>query len=247
MNAHTQSNTDHAKPLAAKRALPTPPIASAMSIVSITLLALITLTGLLGCASSQTALNNPLPIDTAAYNPVFQAAMDTLQDQGFRLDRRDYRFGVITTYPKVSPTIFEPWYDDNTTANQAIASTVNYQRRRVSIRLLPEQAPAKQAPITDIASNSALPLPAGYLLDAQVFIEQVETPRRFLTGSTDQGRIFRNLHTAPANLKVRGISDNYWRVIGRDTGMEQKLIASILQKSNHAEQTQPPDSHTTPH
>lgn len=235
MNAKSKSKPKHGKTLTILRVV---------TIATVAMILTLSMTTIVGCASSQTALKNPLPVDTSEYDLIFQAAMDVLQNQGYRLDRHDYRFGVVTTYPKVSPTLGEPWYSDNTTAQQAVASTVNYQRRRVNIRLVPDPeataAAAKQLTAEQaIASSSANPLPGGYLLDAQVLIEQVETPLRYLTGSTASGRIARDLRDAPADLKERNIKENYWRVIGRDTGLEQKLMADILRKTTTLAQKQP--------
>jgi hypothetical protein len=71
-----------------------------------------------------------------------------------------------------------------------------------------------------------------YLLNAQVLIEQVETPRRYLTGSTAPGRMYHDLRAAPAELADRHISENYWRVTGRDSELERRLLAAILHKSD---------------
>lgn len=222
-----------------------------VTILTITTILTPVLSSLAGCASSPAVMSNPLPVDTSEYDTLFEASMQVLQDKGFVLDRHDYRFGVVTTLARVSPTIAEPWHRDNTTMEQAVTSTTNYQRRRVSIRLIPDtgqfklegDASEKAAPQPlDIASNSLAPSPAGYLLDAQVLIEQVETPRRYLTGSTSQGRMFRDLRAAPANLKDRQISENYWRVISRDSAMEQQLIAQIIRQSTQLARTQAVDA-----
>ena len=223
-------------------------IMHAVTVVTIATVMTLSLASFTGCSASSsgsiTKEYNPIPVATAEYDLIFQASLDTLQDSGFRLNRQDYRFGVVSTYPKVSPTLFEPWHGDNTTAYQAVSSTTNYQRRRVNIRLLPNNTlsasndASSNPPVQDIASNSAIAPPAGYLLDAQVLIEQVETPLRFLSGSTAQGKLFRQLRAAPADLADRQINENYWRVIGRDTSLEQHLLAQILRKSSELAQKQ---------
>lgn len=216
------------------------PIMRVITILTFATLLTLPLTTMSGCASSQTALANPLPVDTSEYDTLFTAAIEVLKDQGFRLDRHDHRFGVVTTYPKASPTIGEPWHRDNVTLEQAVASTVNYQRRRVSVRLIPDHSASQtdKPKQMDIAASGALVAPAGYLLDAQVLIEQVETPLRYLTGSTASGRMIRDLRAAPADLKDRKITENYWRVVARDTAMEQQLIARILRQSTQLVQDQ---------
>lgn len=212
----------------------------AVTILTFATVLTLPLTAMSGCASSQIALANPLPVDAREYDTIFTAAMEVLQDQGFRLDRHDHRFGVVTTYPRVSPTIGEPWHRDNVTFGQAVASTANYQRRRVSVRLIPDTSASQtdKPQQMDIAASGALQTPTGYLLDAQVLIEQVETPLRYLSGSTASGKMIRQLRAAPADLKDRNITQNYWRVIARDTAMEQQLIARILRQSTQLARTQ---------
>src|SRR5688572_16983036 len=71
--------------------------------------------GLAGCSHPVRPLTgfrpapNPVEVDAAEYDRVFEASVDVLRDAGFRVNRRDYRFGDVVTYPDTSPTVFEPW------------------------------------------------------------------------------------------------------------------------------------------
>ncbi len=206
------------------------------------MLALLSMTA---CAGRSNTIANPVEIDVTEYDRIFQASADVLKDSGFRIDRQDYRFGVLTSHPRTSPTAMEPWHRDNVTLGQALESTVNFQRRRIHIRLIPTTAaPANAESDTPAAVTATLPQdqPAqadaatrvvhdSYMLEAQVVIEQVEAPRRYLTGSTAPGRMYRNLSAAPDELAQRQISENYWRPVGRDTHLEQRLVADILRRS----------------
>lgn len=191
-----------------------------------------------GCASSSRAtIGNPVEIDVTEYDRIFRASVDVLQNKGFGIDRQDYRFGVVTSRPRSSPTAFEPWHRDNTTLAQTLESTTNYQRRRVAIRLIPADslAPAKQAesdsPSLARPDADATQADAGYLLEVQVVVEQVEAPTRQLTGATGHRRMFRDLAAPPDNLARRQITENYWRPVGRDKNLEQQLVADILRQS----------------
>ena len=76
-----------------------------------------------GCQRSYAVHDNPLPIDAEEYDRIFDAAIVVLKDKGFAIDRRDHRFGRITTQPLGSPTFAEPWHTTNTTSHQMTRST----------------------------------------------------------------------------------------------------------------------------
>lgn len=206
------------------------------------LLLLIALGGLLGgCAGQQVQpVANPYQIDAQAYRPVFATAVQVLRDQGFTVDRRDFRFGVITTRPLGASTLFEPWTGDHTTADQAIAGTLHDHQRIVRITLEPaaqldeeslEQIHAIQLAV---AEDDALP-PAvhaypDYWLHVEVLIEQRQLPARRLIGASGRD-VFTSLDDVPQEWRQRGIEREYWRPIGRDPYLENRLLNTILQKA----------------
>jgi len=211
-----------------------------MRVVSI-LTIVLSMLSMTACASRTPVISNPVEIDVTEYDRIFQASLDVLQDNGFNLDRQDYRFGVVTTHPRPSPSAFEPWHRDNTTVGQAVESTLNFQRRRVSIRLIPAPStPANAESDTPAAATSpaVTRVSDSYMLETQVIIEQVEAPRRYLTGSSAEGRMMRNLSASPQALKDKQVSENYWRSVGRDTDLEQRLVADILRRSITLARTQ---------
>jgi hypothetical protein len=66
-------------------------------------------------------------------------------------------------------------------------------------------------------------------------------PSRQLTGSTRGERLQHALHQVPLELRERGITGSqveayrepgaYWEPIGRDTYLEQELLAAIVRRS----------------
>ena len=174
---------------------------------------------LAGCATPIQAVNNPLEVAPSEYDRLFEAIVHELRDRGFVVDRRDYRFGTVSTRPVGSPTILEPWRADNTTDNQAFASTVNYQRRQITVTL----EPVEPAPGTD--------QPHRYLLRAEVIVERVVVPTTYATGSTTGRRVIGKLTRVPTEWQQRGITGHYWRPIGRDPYLEQQLIDAIVRRS----------------
>jgi len=188
-------------------------------ISAITLLPVVVLNG---CAPKIQPVDNPLEIDRQEYARLFDATVLVLRDYGFRVARQDYRFGVITTEPMRAPTILEPWQTINTTVDQAFASTVNDQRRRVTISLVPAEA--------DPPTTGA---PTPYELHAEVIVERLMVPTARLTGSTAGRRIVHQLSSVPVEWQQRGIRATYWRTIGRDPYLEQRLLAGIVRRSLH--------------
>ncbi len=174
---------------------------------------------LAGCTTVIHAVNNPLEIAPGEYDRLFEAAVGELRARGFVVDRHDYRFGTVSTRPVGSPTILEPWRAGNSVYDQAVASTVNYQRRQITITLEP------------VENGQDMEPPDRYLLRAEVIIERVVLPTTYITGSTTSRRVIGKLSRVPAEWRQRGITGHYWRPIGRDPYLEQQLIEAIVRRS----------------
>ncbi|GAB4194804.1 MAG: hypothetical protein Kow00105_09050 [Phycisphaeraceae bacterium] len=175
--------------------------------------------GMVGCARHMAVVDQPVAIDSARYRACFDAAVDVLRDNGFVVDRRDYRFGVITTRPLGSPTVLEPWHAHNSTADQAWESTFNDIRRRVAVRL------AKNAASTDAGDTPV----SSYNLEVEVVMERKQVPTRRLTGSAKRN-VFSSLSAPPRELADKGVTGTYWEPIGRDRELESRLLAQILDR-----------------
>ena len=91
----------------------------------------------LGCqtAPSESPQSARLTFAAERYPAVFEAAVETLRQHDFRIARRDYRFGTITTFPKESATAIEYWIDDATTSTQRQSDTLNSQQRTVTVKV----------------------------------------------------------------------------------------------------------------
>lgn len=184
---------------------------------------------LLTCVGCQTAPYhagpNPMEIDPSEFDRLFQASTAVLREEGYVVDREDYRFGAITTQPRPSATLLEPWKGDNTTFSQAAESTLNKQRRSISVTIAPPPADEVRSP-DDPPRN-----PHSYDFAVEVLIEQEQSPRRSFTGSTVGPRVVRPLNDTPAELKERGIANAYWQPVGRDPYLERRLMGLIVRRS----------------
>jgi len=171
---------------------------------------------LAGCAASPEAQRGsivPVVLAEARYQPVYDAAIDVLRDRGFRVDRQDFRFGRITTQPRPSPTVFEPWVRDNSNAAQTLASTADHLQRRVTVML---------DPLENVEGE--------FGLSVEVVIERREFPLRRLTGTAER-RQLDALSAVPAEWEARGITETYAQPIGRDAEMERGLVVEILARA----------------
>lgn len=212
-------------------------------------LILLLLAGVLGVGCQATlrpyaAAPNPVAIDAREYDRVYAAAIDVLRDYGFRVDRQDHRFGVVTSHPLSSPTVGEPWYPQNTTLAQAMESTLNHVRRVVTVTLEPV-SPEDEAAMAELAgaldgdapetapADAAPPVPSDpqtYLLRVEVVTENEQVPVRRLTMATQSDR-YSNLDSVPVEWQERGITARYWLPTGRDPHLEQRLIRAIVERS----------------
>ena len=180
-----------------------------------------------GCAGPPRPVANPVRIAPQEYRSVFDASVDVLRNFGFRVDRRDYRFGVITTQPLGSATVFEPWKSTNTTLRQSLQGTLNDEQRIVRIQFEPVR------PESQDAGDDPLGRPRAYEVGVEVQVERHDLPVRYLTGSTDGFRIFGTLRSVPAELRRRGIRASSWRPVARDPHLEHRLLARILRRAVH--------------
>lgn len=182
-----------------------------MRTLSLILLTVMTL--LAGCRStaptSQADTQQYLVFEADQYRSAYEAAVQVLRDQGFVIARRDYRFGVITTEAKESPTAVEWWIDDATTRSQAHSDTLNAQQRSVTVRF------TKSPQIED-----------AHEMRVEVLVQRLQRPDRFLTHSAT-GQITATYAATPTHLSERGIDGPYVQTLARDTHLQRRLTQAI--------------------
>ena len=186
-----------------------------------TAITLVTAIALAGCVSKPIVkpIANPQSINANQFDAVFKATVDTFREFEFRVDRKDHRFGKITSLPIIAPTVFEPWRPQGD-RSLALQSTVNAERRIATVWLEPAGG------LNDSTE---------YLLRVEVLIERQQYPTRRLTGATRGSDVFGTLTSTPVEMKKRGITDEYWRPVTRDPNLEQRLLAAIINKSKGKE------------
>lgn len=177
---------------------------------------------LVGCGRSLAAVDPTPAVAGDAYGRVFDATIHVLRDMRFVIDRDDRRFGVITTEPRIAPSVFEPWHPQNTTALQTATSTVNLQRRRVRVELEPLPRPRAEAVVQ----------PWRYGLSVEVVVERRHHPPEQLhTAALGAVRtVERGLRYEPV-LTEAGLQGSYWRLVGEDPYLERRLVRTILREA----------------
>jgi len=167
----------------------------------------------LGCSRAIVDADNPKALAVDEYRATYEAAAEVLRDYGFVIDRRDYRFGWITTRPLGSPNLFEIWNPQNTTAHQAMESTLASERRRVNVMF------------TRADSTGG-----DYTLEVEVLLERKQVTTRRLAGSARRN-VFSDLAASPNELANTGVTPSYFQPVGRDPYLEARLIQEITDRA----------------
>jgi len=170
-----------------------------------------------GCSRQVVDTDNPVTVSAEQYRRYFDSSIDVLRDAGYVIDRRDYRFGTITTLPQSSPNIVELWNSQNTTADQAIQSTLSNEQRHVTVQFA--KARADEAEASD-----------DYLFEVNVMLERKQVPTRRMAGSARRN-VFSDLSATPRGLHERGVTGVYWEPVGRDALLEARLMKQIRDRA----------------
>jgi hypothetical protein len=193
-----------------------------------------------GCATvgpPPVVYQNPVlapPID----RDYFWDQLVAVVDQYFKIDREDrvrlvdnmLTLGRIDTAPELGATLLEPWRKDTVTYYDRLESTFQTIRRRARIQVVPTEN--------------------GYLVDVQVFKELEDLKRPDQSNASSAATAFRNddsldrfndqtqnpssmIDSFPTSGRAMGPIGPQpftlgWIPLGRDAGLEQKIIAELL-------------------
>ena len=174
-----------------------------------------------GCSRQIVVADNPTSLDADQYEAYFDSAIQVLRDNGFVIDLRDYRFGKITTRPQGSPNLVEVWNSQNTTADQAIESTLVSEQRRVNVTFTEV--------VRDVNPDPASNIDSGYMVQVEVILERKQIPTRRMAGSARRN-VFSNLAAPPRDLIERGVTGSYWEPVGPDPYLEARLVKQITER-----------------
>lgn len=165
-------------------------------------------------------------VEGSGFQTLWNTAEDVARSYFFKIDRIDYREGVLTTEPMVSAQFFEPWRRDVQTIDDSLESSLATVRRTVrfeftkldngSYRVVPKVLVERRS----IAEQRI----TSVVLYRQTFKRPVTTGKKAPSGTheTDVG----------VYLPAR-----YWYPIGRDQTLEKSIaermeshLKSVAQK-----------------
>ena len=125
--------------------------------------------------------------------------------------------GWIETWPRMGSGVFEPWHHDSTRGFEKLHATLQTVRRQAKVRIIP-------------SGDS-------YLVDVKVFKELEDNPNP--VRSSVRGKYLRH-----DNALDVGFDDLWstqqnegWISMGRDTSLEQRILANILRRLSGADVT----------
>jgi hypothetical protein len=164
---------------------------------------------------------NPVLLPIADPQCAWEQVVDAVDDY-FRIEREEpvhmagnmLTEGSIITVPEISPTIFEPWRHDTVDPDQRLENTLQTMRRRAVVRVIPVQG--------------------GHSVEVQVF-KELENNRRpdYTTAGAATLRYDSSLTSIENPIGGQPVTLG-WIAQGRDTSLEQQIIADLLSRTGQA-------------
>jgi hypothetical protein len=162
-------------------------------------------------------LDQPAPASAHAndFQRLWTASEDVARDFFFRLDRQDFRAGLLTTRPMVSAQWFEPWRRDVRTAKHRNESSLATIRRTAHF----------QFERLDDGS---------YRVTPRVLVERQALAEQRITSAVAYQQYFRRPLRAQDRPRGTRESDvgvylpnRYWYPVGRDAALEKAFVEAI--------------------
>lgn len=184
-----------------------------------------------GCHSAKR--QSTLAIDATSYDVAFDAACLAAREAGMPPLVKDAVGGVIQGRPRLAGSLMEPWRVDQSSFNDALANTINKQRRRVRVEFVPVDfrppEPSGQdrligavvpgSTIDEARSVDLLAHQGEIEVRVWVYVEREFIPHLQRSTWTRVGKLYaRDRATS---------SSGRWTPVGRDAMLEEQLLAKI--------------------
>lgn len=148
------------------------------------------------------------------FDALWDACREALQSDGFLIDRRDYREGLMTTLPLTSKQAYEFWREDVISPHDLAQSTLSMLRRtvRVAFERLPD------------GTFEATP---------KVLVERDSLVERRITSVDQYQTAFAVQAQDVARENQRSGTDipvEYWYPIARDPALEKQIASSARER-----------------
>jgi hypothetical protein len=160
-------------------------------------------------------------VDSQDFQKLWTSCEDVARDFLFRLDRQDYRSGILTTRPMVSGQWFEPWRRDNRRAYDVAESSIATIRRTITFEFTKEGD--------------------GWQVAPKVLVERQDISEKRITSVVR----YRNVFAAPVGTRTRPygtresdlgflLPERYWYPLRRDPEFERALARAVREKLNRS-------------
>ncbi|HEX3356378.1 MAG TPA: hypothetical protein VHS31_05290 [Tepidisphaeraceae bacterium] len=149
-----------------------------------------------------------------SFPTLYKTCENVCRDFGFKIDRVDYRTGLLTTEPLESAQIFEPWRPDVGNFKQVEKSTICSLRRTVRFDMV------KNADGTFQASPKVL-------VERQTVSERRITSVALYRGAYSKEAPRDMPHGSKESDEGFLIPPKFWYAVGRDTPLEVKLAHEV--------------------
>lgn len=183
---------------------------------------------LAGCAGSTSHdANAPAPTSQATtarvaqentvaardFDRLWRACADVARDRQFKIARRDYRSGVLTTEPLVSAQFFEPWRRDAITAGAVAESSLATIRRTIRFEFTRHED-------------------GRFTMIPHVRVERYSSAERRITSASLYRGAFRRTTATGTRESDRGVElpARYWYSVGTDPVLEKDIAEAVRRK-----------------
>ena len=147
--------------------------------------------------------------EQANFEAIWRATQNVLKDYYFKIDHRDRRAGLVSTYPMTGQYLAEIWRKDSVTFDDLAESILQTIRRQAKVRIIGD-----------------LQAPLGYSAAVEVERWRSNRPHKQLT-STSQGF---SQFSSVGKLAIKD-SDvklgSYDVPLGRDEALENRIASAI--------------------
>jgi len=160
-------------------------------------------------------------VESIDFDKLVNVCESVAQDYLFKVDRVDYRSGLITTQPLVSSQFFEPWRFDNQTLYDVEESSIATIRRTIRFEI------TRQPDLT-------------WQMAPKVLVERQAIAERRITSVVLYRSVFSAVqqnHLRPTGTPESDegviLQPRYWYLLRRDPDFERVLANAVDQRLHH--------------
>jgi hypothetical protein len=157
-------------------------------------------------------------VNSIDFDRLWKTCEDVSRDYLFKLDRIDYRAGVLTTQPLISAQWFEPWRSDTLTTYDSAESSIATIRRTITFEF------------TRLPDSS-------WQVSPKVLVERQSIAEKRITAVV----LARGIFAKPTSLRQRAtgthesdvgvvLPDRYWYPLRRDADLERAIVRAVENK-----------------